>query len=109
MAGIGLAPPLRGCPRKGVGIRFPVLHGAVGVAAGYLTSWSVGGAFVLGAVCASAGFIHAPAVCRAALPEANPGIHVTASLGVTLPCNLPFGLPLHCQYALWPFGVPPAG
>ena len=53
-----------------------------------------GGAFVFGAICASASFIDAPAACRASLPEANPGIYLTSSLGVTLPFNLLFGLPL---------------
>ncbi|MAM91832.1 MAG: hypothetical protein CMI15_10205 [Opitutaceae bacterium] len=36
----------------------------------------------------------APAACRAALPEANPGIYVTASLGITFPFNLAIGVPL---------------
>lgn len=87
----------------GFGILFPILCGLLGVTAGYLTGMSVGGAFVLGAICASASFIDAPAACRAALPEANPGITLTASLGVTLPFNLLFGLPLYYQYAVWLF------
>ncbi|MFO0001019.1 MAG: sodium-dependent bicarbonate transport family permease, partial [bacterium] len=51
--------------------------------------------------CASASFIDAPAACRASLPEANPGIYLTSSLGVTLPFNLLLGLPLYYQYAKW--------
>jgi hypothetical protein len=35
------------------------------------------------------------------LPEANPGIYLTSSLGVTLPFNLLLGLPLYYQYAAW--------
>jgi hypothetical protein len=35
------------------------------------------------------------------LPEANPGIYLTASLGVTLPFNLVVGLPLYYGYARW--------
>jgi len=56
---------------------------------------------VLGAVCASASYIDAPAACRAALPQANPGIYLTASLGVTFPFNMLAGLPLYWQLASW--------
>ena len=41
------------------------------------------------------------AACRASLPEANPGIYLTSSLGVTLPFNLLVGLPLYYRYAAW--------
>jgi hypothetical protein len=83
------------------GMAMPVLHGLIGVSLAHLAGLSVGGAFVFGAICASASFIDAPAACRASLPEANPGIYLTASLGVTLPFNLLIGLPLYFQYARW--------
>lgn len=83
------------------GMIMPLLHGLVGVSLAHLAGLSVGGAFVFGAICASASFIDAPAACRASLPEANPGIYLTASLGVTLPFNLLIGLPLYFQYARW--------
>jgi hypothetical protein len=84
----------------------PLVFGVLGVTAGWAAGLSIGGAFVMGAICASASFIDAPAACRAALPEANPGIYLTASLGVTLPFNLLIGLPLYYRYAEWLFGVP---
>jgi uncharacterized protein len=65
----------------------------------------MGGAFVLGAICASASFIDAPAACRAALPEANPGIYLTASIGVTLPFNLLLGIPLYFWFARTLYGA----
>ena len=83
------------------GVCMPVLHGMVGVSLAHLAGLSVGGAFVFGAICASASFIDAPAACRASLPEANPGIYLTSSLGVTLPFNLLVGLPVYYQYAAW--------
>jgi hypothetical protein len=83
------------------GMAMPVLHGLIGVSLAHLAGLSVGGAFVFGAICASASFIDAPAACRASLPEANPGIYLTASLGVTLPFNLLVGLPTYFQYARW--------
>ena len=85
----------------GFGVVMPLLHGLVGVSLGHAAGLTVGGAFVFGAICASASFIDAPAACRASLPEANPGIYLTSSLGVTLPFNLLIGLPLYHEYAKW--------
>ena len=83
------------------GVAMPVFNGLVGVSLAHLAGVSVGGAFVFGAICASASFIDAPAACRASLPEANPGIYLTSSLGVTLPFNLLLGLPLYYAWARW--------
>jgi hypothetical protein len=83
------------------GIVLPIAHGLFGVAIGLAVGLSTGGAFVFGAICASASFIDAPAACRASLPEANPGIYLTSSLGVTLPFNLLAGLPLYWAFASW--------
>ena len=85
----------------GFAIVAPLVFGLVGVTLGHMIGLDLGGAFVLGAVCASASFIDAPAACRAALPEANPGIYLTSSLGVTLPFNLLIGIPLYYKYAAW--------
>ncbi|MCS6891293.1 MAG: sodium-dependent bicarbonate transport family permease [Rhodovarius sp.] len=87
------------------GTIMPVCFGLLGVTLGQMAGLSLGGAFVFGAICASASFIDAPAACRAALPEANPGIYLTASLGVTLPFNLLIGLPLYYGYARWLYGA----
>lgn len=83
------------------GVAMPVVNGLVGVTLAHAVGLGTGGAFVFGAICASASFIDAPAACRASLPEANPGIYLTSSLGVTLPFNLLVGLPLYYQYAAW--------
>ncbi|MCU0886377.1 MAG: sodium-dependent bicarbonate transport family permease [Beijerinckiaceae bacterium] len=88
----------------GFAIISPLVWGAVGVTLGWSIGLSLGGAFVLGAVSASASFIDAPAACRAALPQANPGIYLTASLGVTLPFNLVLGIPIYYEYARWLYG-----
>lgn len=85
----------------GFGVAMPLVNGLAGVTLGHAVGLGVGGAFVFGAICASASFIDAPAACRASLPEANPGIYVTSSLGITLPFNLLLGLPLYYQYAKW--------
>jgi hypothetical protein len=88
----------------GFAIVSPLVWGAVGVTLGWSIGLSLGGAFVLGAISASASFIDAPAACRAALPQANPGIYLTASLGVTLPFNLMAGIPIYYEYARWLYG-----
>ncbi len=85
----------------GFGIAMPVVNGLIGVALAHAVGLGVGSSFVFGAICASASFIDAPAACRASLPEANPGIYLTSSLGVTLPFNLIFGIPLYYGFAAW--------
>jgi uncharacterized protein len=104
--GMSAARQLRAFAQVGVfmtgfAIVMPVANGLLGVALGSLAGLGTGGAFVLGAVCASASYIDAPAACRAALPQANPGIYLTASLGVTFPFNILAGLPLYYQFASW--------
>lgn len=79
----------------------PVVHGLAGVFVGHLVGLSTGGAFVFGAICGSASYIDAPAAVRATLPQANPGIYLTTSLGITFPFNLLLGLPLYYQFSVW--------
>ena len=87
------------------GIFAPILHGIVGVVIGTAAGLSVGGSFVFGAIVASASYIDAPAAVRAALPQANPSIYLTSSLGITFPFNLLFGLPIYYQFAVWFHGM----
>jgi len=79
-------------------IALPVVAGTCGVLAGTATGLSIGGATVLGVMAASASYIAATAAVRIALPEANPGYYLTASLAITFPWNLVIGIPL--MYAL---------
>jgi hypothetical protein len=74
-------------------ILFPLFAGTLGVVGGALAGLSVGGATVLGVLSASASYIAAPAAVQVALPEANPSLSITASLGVTFPFNLIVGIP----------------
>jgi uncharacterized protein len=80
-------------------IAMPVLHGLAGVWLGLAVGLSAGGATVLGVLAASASYIAAPAAVRVALPEANPGYYLTASLAITFPFNLVVGLPLYAAFA----------
>ncbi len=88
----------------GFAIAAPLCFGIAGLLAGHMIGLDKGSAFVLAAVCASASYIDAPAACRAALPEASPGIYLTASLGITFPFNLLAGIPVYWAAATWLYG-----
>ena len=83
------------------GIGLPVVNGCLGVALGTAVGLSIGGSFVFGAIVASSSYIDAPAAVRAALPQANPSIYLTSSLGITFPFNLLVGLPIYYTVATW--------
>lgn len=76
-----------------LGISASVINGSAGVALGLLVGLSPGGAALLGTLAGSASYIAATAACRAALPEADPGLYLGAALGVTFPFNLAVGIP----------------
>lgn len=77
----------------------PVVLGTVGAFAGSIAGLSLGGSTVLGVLAASASYIAAPAAVRVALPDANPGLYLTAALAVTFPFNLIAGIPLYYAIA----------
>ena len=56
-------------------------------------------AAALGVLAASASYIAVPAAMRMALPEADPGLYLSMSLGVTFPFNIIFGIPLFAALA----------
>jgi hypothetical protein len=56
---------------------------------------SLGDAFLLTVLAASASYIVVPAVVRYAIPEANPSLYFSMSLAITFPFNILFGLPLY--------------
>jgi hypothetical protein len=85
----------------GFALVMPLLHGMMGVWVGQHVGLSLGGATALGTLAASASYIAAPAAVRVALPQANPGLYVTASLGITFPFNLVIGIPLYFGFAQW--------
>ena len=102
--GVVAARRLRDLPLAGPGLvlfalAFPVLSGTLGILGGLAAGMSAGGAAILGVLAASASYIAAPAAVRLALPEANPGYYLTASLGITFPFNLIVGIPLYLAIA----------
>ena len=82
----------------------PLAHGLVGLVTASLIGLSLGGGVVLATLAASASYIAAPAAVRLGLPEANPGLYLTASLAITFPFNLALGIPLYAGAARLIFG-----
>jgi hypothetical protein len=78
---------------------FPVFAGTLGVLAGNMVGLSIGGATILGVLCASASYIAAPAAVSVGLPEANAPLALMSSIGVTFPFNLLVGIPLYLEIA----------
>jgi uncharacterized protein len=72
-----------------------LLGAAAGLLGARLIGASPGDTAILITLGASASYIAVPAAMRVALPDANPGAYLTASLGVTFPFNLTIGLPLY--------------
>lgn len=77
------------------GVLMPVIGSVLGLGAGLLLGLSTGGVLLFMTLSASASYIAVPAAMRVALPEANPSIYLTLSLGVTFPFNLTLGIPLY--------------
>lgn len=80
-------------------IVIPVANGSLGAVLGSVAGMSTGGTAVMAVLAGSASYIAAPAAVRIALPEASPGIYITASLGITFPFNLTIGIPLYIAIA----------
>jgi hypothetical protein len=83
----------------GFGVAMPLIGGAMGAATGLALGLSPGGMALMTTLAASASYIAVPAAMRVALPEANPAIPLTLSLGITFPFNLVFGIPLYIAAA----------
>lgn len=81
------------------GILIPLLFGAMGATVGILLGMSVGGSAILATLFASASYIAVPAAMRISLPEANPTLSLTASLGITFPFNILIGITLYHSFA----------
>jgi uncharacterized protein len=81
------------------GLVMPLIGAGLGLGAGLLIGLSPGGVALFATLAASASYIAVPAVMRVALPEANPAVYMTLSLGITFPFNIIFGIPLYTALA----------
>lgn len=83
------------------GIVTPLLAACLGGLLALPLGFSLGGTMLLATLAASASYIAVPAAMRMAVPEANPGLSLAASLGVTFPFNVIIGIPLYLELARW--------
>jgi len=83
----------------GLAILLPILNGTLGTLIGILIELDTASAAALGILAASASYIAVPAAMRLALPQADPGLYLSMSLGVTFPFNIIIGVPLFAELA----------
>lgn len=86
-------------PMVAFGIAMPLVGSIAGLALGMLIGLSLGGIVLMMVLAASASYIAVPAAMRVALPQANPAVYLTLSLGVTFPFNLTLGIPIYLAIA----------
>lgn len=79
----------------GFGVIMPICFAIIGTLIGAGLGLSIGGTAILATLFASASYIAVPAAMRISVPEANPTLSLTASLGITFPFNILVGIPLY--------------
>ncbi len=89
----------------GFGIAAPLVFSIVGIFVGLTLDLSVGGTAILATLAASASYIAVPAAMRISVPEANPTLSLTASLGITFPFNIVIGIPLYYYLSTYIYGI----
>ena len=75
----------------------PPLLALTGIAAAALLSLPEGSAIILATLAASASYIAVPVAIKGAIPKADIGLAMLASLGATFPFNVIFGIGLYHQ------------
>lgn len=81
----------------------PSVNAMAAISIAAVLGMAAGGAMLLAVLSASGSYIVVPAICRYAIPEANPGRYFTMSLGFTFPFNIIIGIPLYYAViqAIW--------
>lgn len=81
------------------GLYMPLIGAIIGAAGAYAIGLPAGDMALLMVLSASASYIAVPAAMRLALPESDPSVYLTLSLGVTFPFNIAIGIPLYISIA----------
>jgi len=82
------------------GVLMPLVSAVIGILIGhYALGFGVGGTTLVAVLAASASYIAVPPAMRLAVPEANPSLYLTLSLGITFPFNVVVGIPLYHRLA----------
>ncbi len=79
----------------------PLTHATLALALAWAFKVPMGDAILLVVLAASASYIAVPAVVRYAIPEANPTLYFSLSLGITFPLNILLGIPLYTEVTKW--------
>lgn len=89
-----------GIPLVAFGLLMPLVSGMIGIVIGHAAlGFGVGGTTLVAVLAASASYIAVPPAMRLAIPEANPSLYLTLSLGITFPFNIVIGIPLYHRVA----------
>lgn len=81
------------------GLYMPLIGAVFGAAVSMMIGLPAGDMALLMVLSASASYIAVPAAMRLALPESDPSVYLTLSLGVTFPFNIAIGIPLYIAAA----------
>lgn len=82
------------------GVVMPLVSACIGISIGhYALGFGVGGTTLVAVLAASASYIAVPPAMRLAVPEANPSLYLTLSLGITFPFNVVVGIPIYHRLA----------
>ena len=79
----------------------PTALSFTGLGVGLFFGLPDGSVVILAALAASASYIAAPVAVRGAIPNADIGLAMLCSLGITFPFNVMIGIPLYHQFAQW--------
>jgi hypothetical protein len=98
--GIVAAQRLRELQRAGAfliafSLLAPLVHALLGLVLARLLQLPQGDALLFMVLCASASYIAVPAAMRMTVPQANPSLYISTSLGLTFPFNVVVGIPLY--------------
>ena len=79
----------------GFAVLAPLVHAGLGLVLAVLLQLPQGDALLMMVRCASASYIAVPAAMRMTVPQANPSLYISTSLGVTFPFNIIVGIPVY--------------
>lgn len=79
----------------GFALLMPLFNGLIMMLVCRAFGFELGNALLLTVLAASASYIAVPAAMRIAVPQANPGMYVPMSLGITFPLNVIIGIPVY--------------
>ncbi|XOV80676.1 MAG: sodium-dependent bicarbonate transport family permease [Aestuariibacter sp.] len=83
------------------GMLMPIIGGSTGLLLADMLQLSSGGMALMATLGASASYIAVPAAMRMSLPEADSGLSISTSLGVTFPFNVLVAVPFFIAVSQW--------